>query len=155
MANAYERLQERKKNKTTTQPATSNNSASTAYDRLQSRKKKKELAETINLDTFESDLKSLGTTVESVYNGWQPEETMNNTKASIVTMQERLNAYQEYAKLFGGEDVTELVSGYQAILDDLDNRATTYSNFQTAQDYTTAAEREKSLPHSDLHALST
>lgn len=153
MANAYERLQERKKNKTTTQPATSNNSASTAYDRLQSRKKKKELEGTIKLDTFDTDLQALGTTVESIYNGWQPQETMNNTKASILTMQERLNAYQEYAKLFGGNDVTELANGYKEILEDWDNRATTYGKFKTAEDYTKAAEREKSLPTADLNAV--
>ena len=153
MANAYERLQERKKNKTTTQPATSTKSTSTAYDRLQSRKKKKELEGTVNLDTLDSDLKALGSTVESVYNGWQPQDAMNNIKASIVSMQERLNAYQEYAKLFGGEDITELAKGYQSILDDWDNRAATYGKFKTAEDYTKAAEREKSLPTADLNSV--
>ena len=107
----------------------------------------------IGLDTIDTDLKSLGTTVESIYNGWQDQDTMNNTKASIVTMQERLNAYQEYAKLFGGEDVTELANSYQAILEDWDNRAATYSKFKTAEDYTKAAEREKSLPTADLNAV--
>ena len=85
------------------------------------------------IDTLENDLKTLGTTVESIYNGWQDQDTMNNTKASVVSMQERLNAYQEYAKLFGGSDVTELASGYQAILDDWDNRSATYSKFKTAE----------------------
>ena len=116
-------------------------------------KSKTRLKTTINFDTIDSDLKSLGTTVESIYNGWQTQETMNNTKASILTMQERLNAYQEYAKLFGGTDVTDIANSYQAILEDWDNRATTYGKFKTAEDYTKAAEREKSLPTADLNAV--
>ena len=107
----------------------------------------------IGFETLDSDLKELGTTVESIYNGWQSQDTMNNTKASIVSMQERLNAYQEYAKLFGGEDVSELAKGYQSVLDDWDNRASTYGKFKTAEDYTKAAEREKSLPTADLNTV--
>ena len=155
MANAYERLQERKKNKSTTQPTASNSSGTTAYERLQKRKKKKELEGTIKFDTFDSDLKALGTTVESVYSGWQPKDTISNTKTSIAAMQERLNAYNEYAKLFGGEDVSDLSSGYQSVLEDLDKRAATYNKFKTAEDYNKAAEREKSLPTADLNAVST
>ena len=109
----------------------------------------------IGLDTLDDDLKALGTTVDSIYKGWQDQDTMNSTKATVVSMQERLNAYQEYAKLFGGEDVTELANGYKAILEDWDNRAATYGKFKTAEDYTKAAEREKSLPTADLNAVST
>lgn len=106
----------------------------------------------IGLDTLDTDLKSLGTTVESVYNEWQPEETMNNTKASILTMKERLNAYQEYAKLFGGEDVTELVTGYQSILDDWDDITGIYGQYQNADAYNKVkknAEFDKRFSHED------
>lgn len=106
----------------------------------------------VGFDTFESDLKSLGTTVESIYNGWQDQDTMNNTKASIVSMQERLNAYQEYVKLFGGEDVTELANGYKAILEDWDNRASVYGQYKNADAYNVAnknVQLEKQFSHED------
>lgn len=109
----------------------------------------------IGLDTIDADLQALGTTVESIYKEWQPQETITNTKATIASMQERLNAYQEYAKLFGGNDVAELASGYKTVLEDLDNRAATYGKFKIAEDYTKAVERKKSLPTADLNAVST
>ena len=107
----------------------------------------------IGFDTIDSDLKVLGTTVESIYKGWQSQETITNTKSTIASMQERLNAYQEYAKLFGGEDVTELAKGYQTALADLDNLAATYGKFKTAEDYTKAEDRRKSLPTADLNSV--
>ena len=117
--------------------------------------KETSLKNKIGFDTLDDDVRKLGTTVESVYKEWQPQETIDNTKSTIVSMQERLDAYQEYSKLFGGEDVTELANGYKSILDDLDNRAAIYGKFKTAEDYTKAAEREKSLPTADLNTVST
>ena len=109
----------------------------------------------IGLDTIDDDIKALGTTIESVYKEWQPQETITNTKATIASMQERLNAYNEYAKAYGGTDASDLASGYESVLADLDNRAATYSKFKTAEDYTKAVEREKSLPSADLKAVSS
>lgn len=117
-------------------------------------KSKARLENTINFDTIDSDLKALGTTVESVYTGWQPKDTINTTKSSITAMQERLNAYQEYSKMFGGEDVSDLVSGYQTVLADLDNLSAKYGKFKTADDYKKADERAKSLTTADLKSVS-
>ena len=143
-----ERLAEGRKNRQAGQSSIKHSSTNSVSERLA----KSRLGKTINFDTFESDLKSLGTTVESVYNGWQDQDTMNNTKASIVSMQERLNAYQEYAKLFGGEDVTELANGYKTILEDWDNRSSVYGQYKNADAYNVANKKvqlEKQFTHKD------
>jgi hypothetical protein len=146
-----ERLAEGRKNRQAGQSSIQSPPTSSVAKRLA----KARLSEKIKFDTFEDDLKSLGTTVESVYTGWQPKETIENTKSSVAAMQERLNAYNEYAKMFGdGKDVSDLTSGYQTVLEDLDALSTKYSKFKTAEDYTKADERMKSLPTADLKAVS-
>lgn len=106
----------------------------------------------IKLDTLDDDLKSLNTTIEGVYNEWQPAGTMDSTKESIVSMQTRLNAYQEYAKLFGGEDITDLTSGYNSVLEDWDNLSTLYGQYKNADAYNTVKKTlqlDKQFSHGD------
>ena len=84
-------------------------------ERNQRIRQKSQYESTIGFDTFEADLKSLGTSVKSVYDGWQTAETMNNTKSSIEAMQQRIGAYQEYRKMFGEDklsDLTDISTSY-------------------------------------------
>lgn len=112
----------------------------------------------IGLDTLETDLQSLGDTVENAYRGWHSPDGMNNIKASIESMQQRLQAYQEYAKVAGikdAADVSSVMEGYQAYLNDWDNRAATYSKFKNPTEYLNAKLREESLHTVNLDSLSS
>lgn len=93
----------------------------------------------IGFDTFESDLNSLGKTVNSIYEGWQTEETLNNTRSSIEAMQGRISAYQDYRKQYGGgADLTELSKSYEKILGNWDNISSEYGKYKSADEYNTA-----------------
>ena len=115
------------------------------------------MEQTIGFDTFQSDLASMGTTISNIYNGWQTEETMNNTRSSVESMQRRIKAYQEYQKVYGGTDLSEIASGYQSILDDWDDRAKTYGKYKSKDDYDNAMklaqeelDRRASMPSANL-----
>lgn len=115
------------------------------------------MEQTIGFDTFQSDLASMGTTISNIYNGWQTEETMNNTRSSVEAMQKRINAYQEYQKMFGGTDIGDIASGYQSILDDWDDRTKTYGKYKSKDDYDNAMKlaqeelaRRASMPSANL-----
>ena len=103
--------------------------------------KKKSLENRIRFDTFQSDLSSMGKTIEGIYGEWQTQETMNNTRHAISSMNDRINAYQEYRKLYGGDkapDLSELASGYNEILGLWDEKAKTYGKYKDATSYTNA-----------------
>ena len=99
------------------------------------------LERNINFDTFESDLQTMGTTIGGIYNGWQTPETMNTTRSSIEAMQNRINAYQTYQSKFGGNDLSEVASGYQSVLDDWDNLTNVYGYYQNADAFNTAKQK--------------
>lgn len=101
------------------------------------------MEQNIGLDTFQSDLSSMGTTIGNIYSGWQSEETMKNTRSSIESMQKRINAYQEYQKIYGGADLSDLASGYQSILDSWDDKAKTYGKYKSADEYDNAMKLAK------------
>ena len=126
---------------------------------------KSELEKTIRLDSLESDLSSMGKTIEGIYNGWQTQETMNNTRTSVESMQNRLSAYKEYQKLFGNKDsadISKLQSSYKAVLDGWDDIAKHYGNYKSADAYNNAlkvAEKQateyESMKSADLEATQT
>ena len=95
-------------------------------------------SKTIGLDTLESDLSSMGKTIEGVYNGWQTKETMENTRTSVQSMYDRLGKYQEYQKKYGGTDLSELQNSYKSILDGWDDVAKTYGRYKSADAYNKA-----------------
>ena len=102
---------------------------------------KSELEKQIRLDTFVSDLSSMGQTIEDSYNGWQTQETMQNTRASMESMQDRLRAYKEYNQLFGGgknsKDITKTIESYGKVLDGWDGLSGVYGKYTNAEAYTT------------------
>lgn len=104
----------------------------------------------LGLDTLESDLKSLGKTVEEISNGWQTEETMKNTRSSVESMYDRLKAYQEYQKTYGGTDLTELSNTYKSVLDGWDDLSDYYGSYKSADEYKTALETDEKMKTDDL-----
>ena len=99
------------------------------------RDKKNSLSQTIGFDTFEADLNSMGTTIQGISDNWQTEETMNKTRSSVEDMQARINAYQEYQKMFGGADLSELANSYNSALEGWDKLTELYGGFKNADAY--------------------
>ena len=102
------------------------------------RNKESSLKSTIGFDTFESDLKTIGTTVDGIYKGWQSQETMANVRSSVEAMQGRISAFQEYQKMFGGEDaidLSDLAKGYSSVLNDWDTLSEAYGKHKDADSY--------------------
>lgn len=122
------------------------------------RDKKNSLSQTINFDTFEADLNSMGTTIQGIYDGWQTQDTMSKTKTTVEAMQARINAYQDYQKMFGGADLSELASSYKSVLDNWDNVSTMYSQYKDADSYNVAKknamfdEQFKGLTYGDVQS---
>ena len=117
---------------------------------------KSKLRSTIGLDTFEADLKTLGTTVEGVYKGWQNPTVMRDTRASIESMQKRISAYQTYREKYGnggGADLTKLSNSYKEILGDWDSRTQYYGGYGSAEEYNTAETNRKKLLDADIEGL--
>ena len=122
------------------------------------RDKKNSLSQTINFDTFEADLNSMGTTIQGIYDGWQTQDTMSKTKTTVEAMQARINAYQDYQKMFGGADLSELASSYNSVHDNWDNVSTMYSQYKDADSYNVAKknamfdEQFKGLTYGDVQS---
>ena len=106
---------------------------------------KQALEKEIRFDTFTSDISSLAKTIDDTQNGWQPHETMSNTRSSIESMQNRLGAYKEYQKLFGGADLSELQSAYKSVLDGWDDLSKNYGRYKNADAYKAENTRLKEL----------
>ena len=128
------------------------------------RNQKASLTKTIGFDTLESDLNSLGTTIEGIYDAWQTEETMRNTRSSIESMYNRLTSYQDYRKTYGitdGEkDITDLVNNYKTTLDNWDSLASHYGEYKSADEYkkaekaqSDAKKRKSQMANADLKVV--
>jgi methionine synthase II (cobalamin-independent) len=97
--------------------------------------KKNEAEKTINLNTLQTDLESLGKSVDSVYKGWQTDEIMNNTLSSVQSMYDRLGKYQEYQKSYGGPDLSEIQNAYKGVLDNFGGLSNQYKQYKSADEY--------------------
>ena len=127
-------------------------------------KYRKQAEKELGFDTLEADLDSLGKTITSMYDGWQTEETMKNTRSSIETMYNRLLSYQDYRKKYGiteGEDgINKLVDAYKTTLNDWDKRTALYGDYKSADEFIAAQKnaekqqaRTKEFEGSDLNGL--
>lgn len=99
------------------------------------------LGKSIGLDTLDSDLQSVGSTLGNIYGDWQTQETMANTRASVESMHKRLTDYQTYQSKYGsGElsDLSDVLGGYQSALDDWDKLSSVYGYYENADAYRTA-----------------
>ena len=123
---------------------------------------KQRLSKSINLDTFESDINTVTKNINKVYNGWQTQETMKNTRLSIQGMYDRIEKYQNYQKKYGGTDLSELLNSYKSILDGWDDLSKQYSRYKSADAYTKAVdsarkalEEEEKMKTADLGTVKT
>ena len=100
---------------------------------------KSNLENTIRFNTFDSDLSSMGKTIEDAYTGWQTPETMDNTISSVNSMKERVDAYEEYRSLFGkGKDMPdlgELRSAFGSASADIGKLTEHYAGYANADEY--------------------
>ena len=141
-------------------------SNNTSFDaRLYVKEKyRKKKADEFGYDTLETDLNSLGTTIKGIYDGWQTEETMRNTRSSIESMYNRLTSYQDYRKTYGitdGEkDIADLVNNYKTTLDNWDILASHYGEYKDADAYkkaekaqADAKKRKNDMANADLDVV--
>lgn len=103
-------------------------------------------------DTFEDDLRKMTETVNSISSEWQTQETMENTRASVESMYERINAYQSYQQKYGGADLTDLSKGYKTLLRKWDDISKAYAGFENADAFNVA--RTKSQMDKKFSGLS-
>ena len=96
------------------------------------------LGEKFGKDTFEDDLRSMTETVNDISGNWQTQETMQNTRDSVASMQKRINAYQSYQQRYGGEDLTDLSKGYKKLLRNWDDISEGYAGFENADAFNKA-----------------
>ena len=122
--------------------------------------KQRYAASSLGFDTLETDLKNLGKRVESVYNGWQSEDTMDIVLDDVNHMYQRLLSYQDYQKQYGGADLSENLNAYKSVLDEWGGLSELYGEHETADDYNKAvkdaeiAEEElENMKKADLKAL--
>ena len=91
----------------------------------------------VGFDTLASDITSLSKTLDTVYNGWQTKETMQNTLSSVQSMYDRLTKYQNYQKKYGGTDLSELHSSVGSIIEGWDDLTNRYVNYSSQKEYDT------------------
>ncbi|MBQ2614758.1 MAG: hypothetical protein IJB80_05475 [Clostridia bacterium] len=94
-----------------------------------------EKRKSFGFDTLQQDLSSMGKTIGDIYTGWKPKETMRNTRSAVEAMQKRLTQYQKYQSQYGGADLSELAKSYQDILDNWDDLARVYGQYDSAEAY--------------------
>ena len=139
--------EERNKNKTSKKvESTQDNSSSQDFKSwYDDRNNKFKLEKAISFDTLQSDLKSLTSTVDNVYKGWQTRETMENTRSAIDSMYNRLGKYQEYQQKYGGVDLSEIRSGLESIVSEWNDLSKQYGRHKSEDEYKTAIENTKTL----------
>ena len=140
---------EKKANKRTSDtPSTLETIKSSVRDRY----KRKTALASIGVDTLGTDITSLNDRIRTVYNGWQTSETMDNTRSSLQSMYDRVKAYEDYRKSYGGTDISdlsELQTAYKTILDEWDNISNVYGQFKNAEAY----KRYEGMKAADLGAV--
>ena len=113
------------------------------------------IGKTLGLDTLSSDLTSLSKNLDSVFSGWQTQETMKNTLSSVQSMYDRLGKYQEYQKKYGGADLSELHNAYKSAIDGWDDLSRDYAKYKNADAYKKEKDTLSSLysmPSSEIKA---
>ena len=144
MTNSQRLLEARKKRE---EEAKNSSSASGVY-RNSDKILKARLERTIGLNSFESDLANLNTTLTGVVGGWQTGETMVNTKKSLENMYNRTTAYQEYLSKYSPDSksgIGEVSNYYKQILDNWDSLANAYGQYNDADSYTKEKTKLKEL----------
>lgn len=120
-------------------------------------------AQSFGFDTLESDLHTMGETLNNIYGSWQTKETMDNTFESVNKMYNRLVGYQDYHTQYGKEsglpDLSELLNTYKDAVDKWGERTELYGNYQNADAFNKAvkdyqlSEKFKGLSYDRVQGL--
>ena len=114
------------------------------FDRIKS-----ELEKNIRFDTLSNDLMSVGKTIGDTYGGWQTQETMLNTLSSVESMKSRLNALEEYQRLFGdkkstkNDGISEIKKYVNSAIDNWDGLSKEYARYKNADAFSKAKKNEQ------------
>ncbi|MDD3369123.1 MAG: hypothetical protein PHP50_09600 [Lachnospiraceae bacterium] len=104
------------------------------------------LKKNINEDTLQDDYKSIGSTLDSVYGGWQDQNTMSSARTKVSDMYKRLNDYKEYQNNYSGADnlddfntgIDQAIGSLKAGMDSWDGLSELYGQYQNADAYSLA-----------------
>lgn len=117
------------------------------------------LSKSINLDSLDTDIKTVAKTIDKAYNGWQTKETMKNALSSVQKLYDRIGKYQEYQKKYGGTDLSDLQNAYKGVIDDWDNLSKQYSKYKSAEAYNKSVKeakaQSKAMKTADIGAVKT
>ena len=161
MARNIDKIIEESKKKKKEGAFESNPSSSSNY--IDSVVNKSKLSHSIGLDTLESDLHTMGETLNNIYGSWQTKETMDNTFESVNKMYNKLVGYQDYYTQYGKEsglpDLSELLNTYKEAVEGWGGRTELYGHYQNADAFNKAvkdyqlSEKFKGLSYGDVQAL--
>ena len=160
MARNIDKIIEESKKKKKEGAFESNPSSSSNY--IDSVVNKSKLSHSIGLDTLESDLHTMGETLNNIYGSWQTKETMDNTFESVNKVYNRLVGYQDYYTQYGKEsglpDLSELLNTYKDAAEGWGGRTELYGHYQNADAFNKAvkdyqlSEKFKGLSYGDVQA---
>lgn len=125
--------------------------ATKAYD-FRSKLKKGGVAESIGLDTLGADLAGVGSTLETIYGGWQSPEDLKKARESVDSVYSRLAS----AKSNGvdvGFDVDSVLGAYDSVYADWDNITSTYGRYKDADSYKKESAKLSELSSMTLEEL--
>ena len=95
------------------------------------------------IDTLESDLKSVTSSINTAYSKWQDADTLKKTKTSVEEMKSRLEKYKSYQEQYGGADLSDFSSSLDKVLGDWDKLSSTYGQYKTADAFDNDMKRMK------------
>lgn len=98
----------------------------------------------IGLDTFESDLANMNTTLSGIVGGWQTQETMANTRSAVESMYKRTTDYQNYISKYQPDaktNIGDISSYYKNALDSWDSLSEAYGYYKDADSYSKAMKK--------------
>ena len=107
-----------------------------------SRAKRKWAELSIGVDTLGDDLANVGSTLETIYGGWQSPETLKSARASFDDVFGRLGKAKEH----GVElpfDVDSVLGAYDTVLSDWDKLESQYGYYKDADSYNKALKQSE------------
>ena len=154
MSNWRERIKEKNKQKEEEEKNKKTEEKSSTSDKKSWRdsiSQKKAISQ-IDFDTFSDDLNTMNTTLSGIYGGWQNKDTMASRRAEVEGMYNRLLNYEDYRTNYGNDsftDLSELANSYKSALDDWDELAEIYGQYENADAYSSAVKKAKEKAEAD------
>ena len=111
-----------------------NATSSSVYDATPIVEKMK-LEKSIGMDTFSNEFTKINQTIQTVYGGWQTQETMQNTLATVDEMRNRLALVRKYKNKYAQDwdfDVDGAIDYYEKAIEGWGNQTELYKGYQNA-----------------------